>query len=92
MLGDGLDGVGAVNGGRTSLNPLHGSIPFTLFSSGPTAAQRKVNEKLDAEYRARLRRLQDRALIVADAARRDSVRADSLRSDSLTKIARRPVP
>jgi hypothetical protein len=92
MLGEGLDGVGAVNGGRTSLNPLHGSIPFTLFSSGPTAAQRKVNEKLDAEYRARLRRLQDRALIVADVARRDSVRADSLRSDSLTRIARRPLP
>jgi hypothetical protein len=92
MLGEGLDGVGAVNGGRTSLNPLHGSIPFTLFSSGPTAAQRKVNEKLDAEYRARLRRLQDRALIVADVARRDSVRADSLRRDSLTRIARRPLP
>jgi hypothetical protein len=92
MTGEGRDGVGAVNGGRTSLNPLHGSIPFTLFSSGPTEAQRKVNEKLDAEYQARLRRLQDRALIVADVARRDSARADSLRRDSLTKIARRLLP
>jgi hypothetical protein len=92
MTGEGRDGVGAVNGGRTSLNPIHGSIPFTLFSSGPTAAQRKVNEKLDAEYQARLRRLQNRALIVAEVARRDSVRADSLRRDSLTKIARRPLP
>jgi hypothetical protein len=36
--------------------------------------------------------LQDRALIVADVARRNSARADSLRRDSLTKIARRLLP
>jgi len=97
MMGEGKDGVGAVNGGRTSFSPLGGSIPFTLFSSGPTAEQRKANEKLDAEYQARLHRLQDRAFLLADAARLDSVRSDSLRRDSarrdsLAKRARRLAP
>jgi hypothetical protein len=92
MTGEGLDGVGAVNGGRTSLSPLGGSIPLTLFSSGPTAAQRKKNEKLDAEYQLRLRRLQERASLLADARHLDSLRVDSLRRDSLARIPRRRVP
>jgi hypothetical protein len=97
MTGEGLDGVGAVNGGRTGFSPLGGSIGFSLFSSGPTAEQRKANEKLDAEYQARLHRLQDRAFLLADAARVDSVRADSLRRDSfhrdsLARRARRLAP
>ena len=70
MLGEGLDGVGAVNGGRTSLSPLGGSIPLPLFSSGPSAAQRKKNEKLDAEYQLRLRRLKERALLLGGFALR----------------------
>jgi hypothetical protein len=92
MLGEGLDGVGAVNGGRTSLSPLGGSIPLPLFSSGPSAAQRKKNEKLDAEYQLRLRRLKERALLLAGAQQLDSVRVDSLRRDSLAKIAQRRAP
>lgn len=92
MMGEGVDGVGAVNGGRTSFSPFGGSIPFPLFSSGPSPAQRKANEKLDAEYQLRLRRLQDRARLVADAVHLDSLRLDSLRHDSLTRSSRRPIP
>ena len=92
MLGEGLDGVGAVNGGRTSLSPLGGSIPLPLFSSGPSAAQRKKNEKLDADYQLRLRRLRERALLLANGQRLDSLRVDSLRRDSLAKIAQRRAP
>lgn len=87
MTGEGVDGVGAVNGGRTSFSPFGGSIPFPLFSPGPSPAQRRANEKLDAEYQLRLRRLQDRARLVADA-----VRLDSLRRDSLARDSRRPIP
>jgi hypothetical protein len=92
MLGEGLDGVGAVNGGRTSLSPLGGSIPLPLFSSGPSAAQRRKDEKLDAEYQLRLRRLRARARLLAAGQRLDSSRVDSLRRDSLAKLAQRRAP
>ncbi len=77
MKGDGRDGDGAVGGGGGGLP----SIPFPLFSSGPSAATRKRNEAIDADNRLRLGRLE--ALL---AFRRDSVRADSLRRDSLARV------
>jgi hypothetical protein len=89
LMGDGLGGAGAVGGGNAlSVGPGHVtvSVPFTLFSSGPTAEQRKKNEKIDAEYQLRLRALDDRVLL-----KRDSLRADSLRRDSLAN-KKRSVP
>ena len=88
LQGKGMDGVGAVSG------PGVVSIGLPLFSSGPSAAQRKKNEAVDAEYQARLRGFQDLVLSrrdkrVADSLRLDSLRLDSLRRDSL---ARRPKP
>ena len=77
--GEGRGGEGAVGGAGSAT-----SIALPLFSSGPSAAQRKKNEKIDADYQARLRRLQDLIL-----ARHDSARADSLRRDSLAR-ARKP--
>jgi hypothetical protein len=74
--GEGRGGEGAVGGAGSAT-----SVALPLFSSGPSAAQRKKNEKIDAEYQLRLRRLQD--LIIA---RRDSARLDSLRRDSLARI------
>jgi hypothetical protein len=62
-----LDGLGASS-----------SIGFPLFSSGPSAAQRRANEKIDAENRVILQALRERLLRL----RGDSVRADSLRRDS----------
>jgi hypothetical protein len=86
-MGSGVGGVGAVNGGKTGVTMdsrgIGVSIPFPLFSSGPSAAERKRNEKLYAEYLATLRRLNDRILF-----QRDSLRADSLLLDALSK--RRP--
>jgi hypothetical protein len=90
-MGEGLDGVGAV-GGQTGPSLRGVSVPFPLFSSGPSPAERKKNETLDADYQARLRRLQDRARLVADDVRLDSLRLDSLRRDSLAKSSRRPIP
>ncbi len=77
--GKGINGVGAVGGGI--------SVGLPLFSSGPSAEQRRRNDSLDAEYQLRLRRLQDRII-----ARRDSVRLDSLRRDSLSRRSRSPTP
>jgi hypothetical protein len=57
-------------------------VPFTLFSSGPSAAERKRNEAIDRDYRLRLARLDDRARL-----EKDSVRLDSLRRDSLQRSA-----
>jgi hypothetical protein len=75
-MGEGVGGVGAVNGGKTGLsmgpNGLSYSIPFPLFSPGPSPAERRRNEKLLAEYLAYLRRQSDRILF-----KRDSIRADS---------------
>jgi hypothetical protein len=84
LQGKGKDGVGAVGG------PGIVSIPFPLFSSGPSPAQRKKNEALDAEYQARLRGLEDLALYKRDRRIADSLRLDSLRLDSLAR--RRPIP
>jgi hypothetical protein len=85
LQGKGKDGVGAVGG------PGIVSIDFPLFSSGPSPAQRKKNEKLDADYQLRLRRLQDRAYLERDSLRADSTRADSLRRDSLARRSRAPI-
>lgn len=76
MQGEGMNGEGAVGGAAGGL----GSVSAPLFSPGRSAAQRKRDEKLDADYQLRLRRLQDRLI-----ARRDSLRADSLRRDSLAR-------
>lgn len=59
------------------------SIPVPLLSSGPSRAERRKNEAIDADNQERLGRLQQ--LIVA---RRDSARADSLRRDSLARRVR----
>jgi len=88
-MGSGVNGVGAVNGGKTGLTMdsrgIGVSIPFPLFSPGLSPADRKRNEKLHAEYLAFLRREQEVILL-----KRDSIRADSLRRDSLFK--RRVIP
>ena len=88
-MGKGVGGVGAVNGGKTGVTMdsrgIGVSVPFPLFSPGPSPEERKRNEKLHAEYLAFLRREQEVILL-----KRDSIRADSLRRDSLSK--RRIVP
>ena len=75
-MGQGVGGVGAVNGGKTGLTMdsrgIGVSVPFPLFSPGPSPEERKRNEKLLAEYLDFLRRQNDRILL-----KRDSVRADS---------------
>lgn len=90
MTGDGVDGVGAVGGssatsGNRSLTS--GSVGLPLLSSGPSAAERKRNEALDADYKARLRRLDDRIRLKRDSLRADSLRARA-RADSLAKAVR----
>jgi hypothetical protein len=86
-MGEGVGGVGAVGGGKTGLsmgpNGLTYSIPFPLFSPGPSPEERKRNEKLLAEYLAYLRRQNDRILL-----KRDSIRADSAFRAAMSK----PVP
>jgi hypothetical protein len=86
-MGSGVGGVGAVNGGKAGVTMdsrgIGVSVPFPLFSSGPSPAERKRNEKLHAEYLAYLRGQQERILL-----KRDSIRADSLRLDSLLKRRR----
>jgi len=91
-LGQGKDGVGAVGGGGRHLAAggvnglgVSGSIGFPLFSSGPSAEQRKRDEKIDAEYQLRLRTLQDRILLRGDSLRADSLRRTALRRDSLRR-------
>jgi hypothetical protein len=83
-MGSGVGGVGAVNGGKTGVTMdsrgVGVTLPFPLFSPGPSPEERKRNEKLHAEYLAYLRREQEVILL-----KRDSVRADSLRLDSLAK-------
>lgn len=88
-MGEGLGGAGAVGGGKTGVSTGPGSavvtVPLPLFSPGPSPAQRKRNEAIDADNQLRLRRLGDRVLM-----KRDSIRADSLRRDSLAR--RRIIP
>ncbi len=100
MEGEGRGGEGAVGGqsGGVSAGPgsVTVSVPFPLFSPGPSPEQRKKNEALEKDYSQRLGRLNDRLLLIrdsirADSLRRDSLRRDSLRRDSLAK-ARKPVP
>ena len=86
LQGKGRDGVGAVSG------PGMASVPFTLFSSGPSAEQRKKNEAIDADYQARLRRLGDSVLSKRDRRLADSLRLDSLRRDSLARRPKTPSP
>jgi len=71
-MGKGVGGVGAADGGGVS-------IPFPLFSRGPSPAERRRNDSLDADYRLRLGRLQERAR-----------RLDSLRRDSLARLVKKP--
>jgi hypothetical protein len=92
MQGQGKDGEGAVGGNADGVHASVGqqgvtvSVPFPLFSPGPSPEQRKKNEALERDYNSRLGRLNDRLLLI-----RDSIRADSLRRDSLAK-ARKVVP
>lgn len=91
LTGDGKDGVGAIGGGKNGVhmtpNGAVVSVPFPLLSSGPSPAERKRNEKLVAEYRGYLHRMDDRIVL-----RADSIRADSLRRDSIAKARARIVP
>lgn len=84
--GEGMNGEGAVGGGsgvKGNRTTLGSGFALPLLSKGPSAAQRKRNEALEADYRERLHRLDERILL-----KRDSIRLDSLRRDSLAK--RRP--
>jgi hypothetical protein len=92
MQGEGMGGEGAV-GGSPAVHgggmTVGGGFSLPLFSSGPSKAQRKKNEAIDAEYQLGLRRLEDRLLLKRDSirilARLDSIRRDSLRLDSLRR-------
>ena len=102
MQGEGVGGEGAVggsplmmSGGKRSSSSAKdvaknggGSFGLPFLSPGPSAAERKRNEAIDNDNRARLRRLQDRIALKRDSVRRDSLRLDSLRRDSLAR--RRP--
>jgi hypothetical protein len=85
LEGQGMNGVGAVGGQVAGGLGFGGSVPFTFLSSGPTREQRKLNEKIDADNQARLRRLEDRMYLKQDSVRADSIRADSLRRELLAK-------
>lgn len=83
-----------MNGGYAVGVPL---ISIPVF--GKSRAQRKADSIIDADYQARLQRLQERlakqrAIATADSTRRDSLlrvaRADSARRDSLLRVGRRP--
>ena len=81
----GRGGIHSANGSQPGALSAGVSIPFPLFSSGPSAAERKRNAVIDADNQLRLRRLQDRA-----STQLDSTRADSVRRDSLSRRAVRP--
>jgi hypothetical protein len=91
LQGKGMNGVGAVDPSSTGGLGIGFSIPFTLFSSGPTREQRKKNEIIDADNQLRQRRLQDRMYLKRDSIRADSIRADSIRADSLRRRGN-PIP
>jgi hypothetical protein len=88
MTGEGRGGVGAVGGGKAGVSSNEGrpmlSLPFPLFSSGPSAAQRRRDAQVNTDNQLRLERLQARLRAI-----RDSIRADSVHRDSLV---RRPKP
>ena len=79
LQGKGMNGVGAVDPTPAGGLGFGASVPFTLFSSGPTREQRRKNEIIDADNQLRQRRLEDRMFLQRDSIRADSVRADSLR-------------
>jgi hypothetical protein len=83
-MGMGVGGVGAVGGGKTGVSMdsrgVTVSMPFPLFSPGPSPEERRRNEKLLAEYLAYLRRQNDRILLM-----RDSIRADSAFRAAMSK-------
>ena len=87
MTGEGSGAVGAVGGGKTGVSASEGqpmlSIPLPLFSSGPSAAQRRRDAQVNADNQARLHRLEARL-----RAMRDSIHADSLHRDSLARQIR----
>jgi len=83
-----------MNGGYAVGVPL---ISIPVF--GKSRAQRRADSIIDADYLARLARLQERlaqqrAIAKADSSRRDSLfrvaKADSARRDSLLRVGRRP--
>ncbi len=80
VQGNGYGGAGAATG---ALSLGSGSFGLPFLSKGPSAAQRRKNDSLDADYRARLARLQE---LVRQ--RGDSARADSLRRDSVARLRR----
>ena len=86
LQGKGMNGVGAVDPTPAGVLGYGASVPFTLFSSGPTREQRRKNEIIDADNQLRQHRLEDRLLLQRDSIRADSLRADSLRSRGI------PVP
>ena len=92
-MGEGMGGVGAVGGGGMGSAPPMGTIGLSLFSSGPTAAQRKRDSVINADNRARLERLNARVLAMRDSARADSLRrralADSIRRRTIADSVRR---
>jgi hypothetical protein len=75
--------IGNASGSKPGVLSAGVSIPFPLFSPGPSAAGRKRNAIIDADNQLRLRRLQDRALAQADSTRTDSLRRDSLARRSI---------
>lgn len=77
--------IGNASGSQPGVLSAGVSIPFPLFSPGPSPAERKRNAVIDADNQLRLRRLQDRAI-----AQHDSTRTDSLRRDSLARRSVRP--
>lgn len=70
-----------MNGGYAVAVPLV-SIPLPF---GKSRAQRKADSIIDADYQARLARLQERL-----TKKREIAKADSLRRDSLVRVGRRP--
>jgi hypothetical protein len=83
LQGKGMNGVGAVDPTPASGIGFGVSVPFTLFSSGPTREQRRKDEAIYADNQLRERRLEDRMFLKRDSIRADSVRADSLRAELL---------
>jgi hypothetical protein len=69
-----------MNGSSAVAVPL---VSIPVF--GKSRAQRKADSIIDADYQARLKRLQERL-----AQQRALAKADSLRRDSLVRVGRRP--
>jgi hypothetical protein len=83
VTGEGKDGVGVPGGGLSYGTHAAGHIAVPFLEPGPSAAQRKRDEAIASEYRARLGRLEARAAAMRAAA--SAARVDSLRRDSLAR-------